>query len=267
MKLKSLAAVVAATLSLAALDASACTTNAWIADGGGTGVNGTPLAGEPDDATSVARYSGRCGLLSDAAGDFVRDGSPNNESTYRVRFYARASGDGVQVFRAQNTGGTNMITVTHNAAGFSITTSGGTQTSAALTANRWYSVEINWAAGAQTTVTIQGAGSATPLPTVTIPASLAGDRIDRADLGWISGGSGTVQVDGMESRRTTAIGRLCRGDANGSNTISAADRSTITGEIGGTLATGQPDCDENGTISAGDRSCVTGLITAGATCT
>jgi hypothetical protein len=267
VKLKSLAAVVAATLSLAAFNASACTTNAWIADGGGTGVNGTPLAAEPDDPTPVPRYAGRCGLLSDAAGDFVRDGSPNNESTYRVRFYVRASGDGMQVFRARNAGGTNMITVTHNAAGFSITTSGGTQSSAALTANRWYSVEINWAAGAQTTVTIQGAGSSTALPTVTIPASAAADRIDSADLGWISGGTGTVQVDGMESRRTTAIGRLCRGDANGSNTITAGDRSTITGEIQGTLATGQPDCNEDGNITAGDRSCVTGLIQVSATCT
>jgi hypothetical protein len=266
VKLKSLAAVVAGALSLVALDASACTTNAWIADGGGTGVNGTPLAAEPDDAIPVPRYSGRCGLLSDAIGDFVRDGSPTAEATYRARFYVRASSDGQQVFRARNAGGTQMIGVTFNAAGFSITTSGGTGTSAPVVANRWYSVELNWAAGQPTSVTIQGNGSSTPLATVNIPASAAGDRIDSADLGWIAGGTGTVGTDAFESRRTTAIGRLCRGDANASNTITAGDRSAVTGEIQGTLATGQPDCNDDGNITAGDRSCITGLIQASATC-
>lgn len=276
MKLKSLAAVVAGALSLVALDASACSTAAWIQDGGTSGVVGTPIAASPNSTpTAVSRYAGLCGLQSGAANNFVRDGSPTAEATMRVRFYVRAAaGDGALVFRARNASNADMITVTYNAAGFSFTTTGGTASSAAVTAGRWYSVELNWAAGAAMTATVQGNGAAAALPTVTIPAvSAAGDRIDFAELGWISGGTtGTVQVDAYESRRTTAIGRLCRGNANitgpSANVLDVFDLQTVVNEINNvSLAPGQPDRDENGLVNVLDVQGIVNAINTSPACT
>lgn len=276
MKLKSLAAVVAGALSLVALDASACSTAAWIQDGGTSGVVGTPIAASPNSTpTAVARYAGLCGLQSGAANNFVRDGSPTAEATFRARFYVRAAaGDGALVFRARNASNADMITVTYNAAGFSFTTTGGTASSAAVTAGRWYSIELNWAAGAAMTAIVQGNGAAAALPTVTIPAiSGAGDRIDFAELGWISGGTtGTVQVDAYESRRTTAIGRLCRGNANisgpSATTRDVFDIQTMVNEINAvSLSPGQPDFSEDGSVNVLDIQGVVNAINTSPACT
>lgn len=276
MKLKSLAAVVAGALSLVALDASACSTAAWIQDGGTSGVVGAPIAAQPNSTpTAVARYAGLCGLQSSAANNFVRDGSPTAEATFRARFYVRAdAGDGKLVFRARNASNADMVTVTYNAAGFSFTTSGGTAASAAVTPGRWYSIELNWAAGAAMTATVQGNGAAAALPTVTLPGvSNAADRIDFAELGWISGGTGSaVQVDAYESRRTTAIGRLCRGNANlnggSANQRDIFDVTTIIAEINATaLSPGQPDYTENGAIDIFDVTGVVSAINSSPACT
>jgi hypothetical protein len=266
----------AGALSLVAIDASACSTAAWIQDGGTSGVVGAPLAASPNSApTAVSRYAGLCGLQASAANNFVRDGSPSAEATYRARFYVRAaSGDGTLVFRARNASNADMITVTSNAAGFSFTTSGGTASSAAITAGRWYSIELNWAAGAAMTATVQGNGAAAPLATVTLPGvSNAADRIDFAELGWISGGTtGSVQVDAFESRRTTAIGRLCRGNANvaggSANTRDIFDVQTVINEINQvSLSPGQPDSTENGVVDIFDIQSVINFINTSPACT
>jgi hypothetical protein len=99
----------------------------------------------------------------------------------------------------------------------------------------------------------------------------ATNTIDYAQLGNLTGGpaGNAITVDSYESRRTTPIGRLCRGDANNSASLTPADRTAITLEltsIGQTRATGTPDCNEDGVISPADRTCVTSRLVAIQSC-
>ena len=98
----------------------------------------------------VQRYAGYCGLLLTAPGNFVTDDSPNDETSFRARFYVLVTPMGAEtlVLRARNAAGANMLTVKFTGTAFEFATSGGVASmSAAVTANRWYSIELNWAAG------------------------------------------------------------------------------------------------------------------------
>jgi len=86
-------------------------------------------------------------------------------------------------------------------------------------------------------------------------------------LGWVSGaGAGQINVDAFESRRSTAIPRLCRGDANGDVNRNSGDLVAVRNEFlsgGVTLAAGQPDCNEDGTINSGDLVCARNVFLGG----
>ncbi len=268
--LKSLA-LVAALFGTGQLMAQACNTNAWGVDlSPGAGTSGSVVAGSPTGVPPVSRYSGRCGLLSDTAGEFVSDGSPLNEPTYIARFYVRpavTSGTAVVFQALEDLQGTPSIQVSQTGNQLAFAARGATGgTPVSIVAGAWYSVEVNWTAGGSMTYNVRG-NNAASASTGTLTGVAAGAQVDQANLGWISGGSGgSITTDAFESRRTQPIGRLCQGDANASNSITSADRFAITQEIGGTLATGQPDCNESGSITSADRFCVTQLIGAGATC-
>ena len=245
-------------------------------------VSNPPLsltASEPDG--TVSRYAGRCAMTARAPANYVTDSTPRSESAFRARFYVMSkrltpnavpTGTSI-VFRATNSAGADMITVRFNNSGadgkFEFATSGGVFSSSAVVAlDRWYAVELNWAAGAAMTATVQGAGGAALLPVVTA-TSAASDRVDSVSLGWISGGStaAIVLVDAYESRRATQIGRVCRGDADGSNVRDAADQSSIANEfLGVGLAPLQPDCNEDGQVDAADAICTRNLAAAGTNC-
>ncbi len=266
--IKSLA-LLAALFGTGELMAQNCNTNAWgVGLTAGQAVAGTPVPNSPTNG--VSRYSGRCGLQSDAAGDFVRDGSPNDEPTYIARFYVRpnvTTGTAV-VFQALEDGqATPSIAVSQTGTQLGIAARGATSTNVTITPNRWYSVEVNWTAGGAMTYSVQGAGGTTAT-TGTLTGVAAGAQVDQANLGWISGGSGgAVETDAFESRRTQAIGRLCRGDANNDTNLNVGDRVAITNEtFSGTLAAGQPDCNEDGLVNVGDRVCVTNRVFSGASC-
>lgn len=252
---------------------AACNTTQW-GQGAPTGgaVVGAPTAGDP--TAGVKRYSGLCGLRSTASGQYVQDGLPSAEPSFITRFYVYTgvSGGTATVFNAiSDQAGTpdNVISVEFNGTSFDfknrLGASGGTLAAAA---NKWYAVELKWArATGNLDVKVQGANSTTGLTgaftgyTVETPAS---HGIDMVQLGFISGtGTGQIQVDAYESRRSTDIGRLCRADANASGSVNAADRSIITAELAGTLASGQADCNEDGNVNAADRSCVTNLLSLG----
>lgn len=295
MKLKTLASVIAAGFALAAVDtASACNYSLWVPDSGSGTVNtggvATDTTGTPATATLVAgrptvagtgegqpRYSGACSSLSKEPGNYVVDGSPQDETTFRFRFYVRATpttGSTV-VYRARETAGTDMITVTWNGTGFVFNTNGGgTATVGSLTAGRWYSVEGNWAQNAAMTVTVQGNGSNTPANATLNAAAGAADNIDSAELGWISGGtgaSGDVFTDAYEARRTNPIGRLCRGNANtnggSANQRDIFDITTIIAEINNQARSGnQPDATENGVIDIFDVTTVVAIINSSPAC-
>ena len=74
--------------------------------------------------------------------------------------------------------------------------------------------------------------------------------------------TGEIIFDAYEAHRTTNVGALLVGDANGSGTVTSGDATRILneGSLGGTLSIGQPDCNENGSITSGDATCVLGKI-------
>jgi hypothetical protein len=266
-----------ATALMAALPLSgamACTINAW---------TGNPSASAPDaagPAQGVARYSGVCALAADA-GEFVTDNYPVAEGTYRARFYVLTSAvtSTAKIFSAtseDNGGGSEVLRVDLGSGGTSLTFfQNGAQVGSpitGLTAGKWYSVELFYKTGAGNgsfSATVAGNVSFTGnIPATTITAS---GTIGSARLGFLTGTGPAMRFDAFESTRSadTAIGRLCRGDANGATpaTINVSDRTTVNNEILGTsLGAGQPDCNEDGVINVSDRTCVNNLILAGTGC-
>jgi hypothetical protein len=303
MKLRTLVIAMSAVAGMSLAPAAfsqTCSTAAW-GQGGNPTVTptvGAPVPGGPlATPTAIPRYSGRCGLRAPTgAGNYVQDSSPAAEPTFRARFYAFLAGTGTSnIFRAGNqadaltsiTAASSRILVEWNGSN-TITARGPggspTLTCSGLTAGRWYSIEL----GYNSTASALGSGvtgvpansmrlrvqneTAAPIDcnqvsTGGVPTAAA-NNIDFVQLGNLSGGSsGAVIVDSYESRRTTPIGRLCRGDANASNTITAGDAQAIINEfVNGNLATGQADCNENGAITAGDAQCVLNRFTNGENC-
>jgi hypothetical protein len=268
--------------------ASACSFDAW---GGGT--NPTPpnngitttgagklVAGNPTPADAdgvVPRYSGKCGALSKEAGNFVTDGSPGIEKKYFALFYvftSLATGSAT-VFKAVDTGSAEKIRVDYNADagnfGFSINGAAPvTLGTPAIVRNRWYAIGLDWQAGSSMAVRVKGTAQAQQATTV--PGSLAGDQIDTASLGWISGVGTTdgtrigIATDAFVSQRATAPPRLCRGDSNGDGNRNAGDATQARLEFlsgGATLQNFQPDCNEDGAVNAGDATCARILFLAG----
>jgi hypothetical protein len=285
-KLSFLSAAVGAAL-LFSSGAEACTLNAWTVNGSIVGSAPNLVPGGPAHTNNtVRRYSGICGMRASAANNYVQNDDPAADQIFRARFYvltALTSGSATVYQAGNNTNnneievivnrGTNEIQVRHR---------GGTPVNFSInSAARWYSVEVAMNSTATATtgtdpipantmrVRVGGGGSDT-VNTQTLSVT-NGAAIDFARLGFVSGsGSPNVGFDAYESTRSAGnpIGRLCRGDANGSNTITVADRSAITAELNNpsNAATGQPDCNEDGQITVADRSCVTALLSASATC-
>jgi len=262
-----LAGAVLAALPMAS--ALACTTTAWN--------GGTTAAAAGDPTTGVARYSGACGLEPTAAVGHVTDNSPNGEADYRARFYVytgTASGNPV-IFEATATdggAGAKLVQVTYDTANnqFDFSANGATGSASGIADNKWYSVEFYYDESAAFTATVQGAGAAAPIAVAIAGAPGAG-TIQSARLGTITAATAaeTMKFDEFESTRstTTAIGRLCRGDATADNSINVFDTVAITRErVNGILATGQPDCNEDGNVNVFDTACAVSLRLNSATC-
>lgn len=265
---KLLAAALLAAIPMGS--ALACTTGNWtdLANGGGL-ITDTPTADSPTNG--VARYSGECGLAADA-GDLVTNNAPDGEGTYRARFYVYTSSVGTAtVFRATDADdnlGNEVLRVNHIPGSFSFFQNGVAAGSVeGIVANKWYSIELLYVANDVDGFSASVAGNQTFSGSVPLGPAGAG-TIESHTLGNL-GGLGTVRLDAFESTRSadTPIGRLCRGDVNGTLPINIFDRTAVTNEIlNGTLAAGQPDCTEDGSVNVFDRTCVTTLILAGGVC-
>ncbi|MCB1633434.1 MAG: hypothetical protein KDI37_08840 [Xanthomonadales bacterium] len=249
--------------------ASACSLSAWSATAG------TVVANQPNQSPAVARYSGVCAAQADAVGDFVTDSTPAAEATYRARVYVYTgshTGGTVNFLEARDSGGNNKITAQYNGSQFTFGMAGtATTRTAAVVANRWYSVELAWEASAtgSLTITVQGAGSATPIAVTPITGvNNSSDRIDEVRLGKISGsGTGFMNFDAFDSRRTTSPGRLCVGDAVNDGTRNVFDVGGIIGDANGSsLSTGQPDVNEDGSINVFDLGALIPIINTSPAC-
>ena len=258
---------VALMAALPATSAMACTVSNW------NGTNtATTAANAKGPADGVARYSGECALTV-GSGKFVVDNSPGAEAVYRSRFYVltRPVTGAVTIFKAtasDNGAGAAAVEITFDGTSFAFSQNGAAAGSVTgIQADKWYSIETAYKAGNAFTASVWGAGGSTEVGSVSGTAGAA--TVGSAVMGISNGTAATAfNFDAFESTRSeaTAIGRLCRGDANGSSTITSADRASITAEINGAYATGQPDCNEDGRVNSADRACITSLITIGASC-
>jgi hypothetical protein len=282
-----LAGAIVALLPLSG--AMACTISAWSAN------TGTLLADDPDtnagtntpETGHVKRVSGACGLApGTGVASFVTDNSPA-DGVYRARFYvftgiSSGAPRVFEAFTADAGGGTSIFSVTYDSAGgdLDFTAAGTTMASIPVVANKWYSVEFFHNTGSPLTATVMGNNSAVadsaPLTSTSV-AAVAGTvqsvRLGNTNgvaLGFTSTPASNnnfgFAFDEFDSTRsaTTAIGRLCRGDANGNanaalgdNDLSALDAGAIIAEALGTaVAAGQPDANEDGRVTALDAGLV-----------
>jgi hypothetical protein len=262
--------------------ANACSIAQWSAtDSVGVVAADAGEPTQPSTSTLFRRYSARCALKTTGAATakYVQDNSPASATTYKARFYLY-SGDGSAnavdtgaagfVYLARDGAGANLIKLALAGGNLQTTVANATGvTNIPITPQRWYSVEIDWqqAAGAAGfVIKVQGAGSTTPV-TQTVATTASTAVLANVRLGLSAGSTGTAFFDEYDSRRTTAPGRLCRGDVNGDRAINIFDRGGINAEIGtGNPAPGQPDCTEDGSINVFDRGCVNAQIAANPTC-
>lgn len=270
MKISTRTLLAAALLvALPTSGAMACTISNW------NGTNTAAAANTGGPAEGIARYSGVCGLAVDS-GKYVVDNTPGTEGTYRARFYVLTKATGtVTIFKASagdNGSGASVIEVDYTGSAFNFRQNG-TAVGSGVTgiqADRWYSIEVFYKANTSFSASVWGAGGTTEVGNVSSATAGAG-TVGSVVLGAVSGSTGSASLgfDAFESTRSesTAIGRLCRGDANNSNTISSADASAIITEyLGGALASGQPDANESGGVTAADASVVMNLFLNGVSC-
>lgn len=239
--------------SLAWSSAQACTVAAW------TGTNTT--ATSSDVGASPRRYYGLCGLNAASSGKAVGENSPNNETTYRARFYfypGLTAGE-AKMFSAtsgDNGSGTEVLSVSYNANGNVTVAANGTTvaTISGVTASRWHAVELTYIGGTSLAVSIRGNQTFTGSSTVTTNVPNTG--IGSHTLGFLTsnGASGSFQFDEFEASRssTTAIGFLNRGDAVPDGTYSIQDVVAVLLEVRGTLAQGNADVNEDGLVNIQD---------------
>jgi hypothetical protein len=264
---------------------AACNTTQWgqgatSPPGGavvGTPTPGNPTAGDPDGV--VRRYSGQCGLRSTGANNYVQDGLPLAEASFIARFYVYtgvSGGTGANVYNALSVGTSvadySILSVDFTGTAFAFKNRAGASVFTIPAAgNKWYAVEVKYTRATNTVdakvrentgAEVTGTGN-------TFTVDNAADGVDYVQLGWIGGtATGEIHVDAYESRRSTDIGRLCRGDANGDLTLNVGDRGAVTTEVLGTaLANGQPDCNHDGIVNVGDRGCITTRVLNADNCT
>jgi hypothetical protein len=272
--------LIIALLAGAAQSALACNLGAW--QGGNSG-GVTVDAGKPTP-DSVPRYSGLCGMATQSGTvGWVQDNSPGGISRIRARFYVLnnvQSGETALVYRGYdsanatnvlfsvfvNSGGN--VTLIDGATGDRVSQAGATD---------WLSVEIDWQQGSgdgaiSLSVNGQDAESSTGLAN-------SGNPLESVRLGNLSGANSgnllfngaplasPVTFDAYESRRTTAIGELCPGDADpagtSADTRDFADISAIFTEfstLGSELANGTPDANADGAVDFADISVVFDLF-------
>ena len=249
--MKTLTRLVYASLLIAgtfsASTTMACTTSLWL---GGT--TGSPLAGSPTD---VSRVSGLCAMELSATGS-VKDTSPTNETTVISRFYvfAQLNSGAPVIFEAfsDDNATSSLLTVTFDGSDFVFNAGAGASPSVPGKSG-WNLVELAWTGGGTMEYWVNTDATTTAaLGSVTAAAGTMNSVV----LGTANVLDGVLTFDDYESHRSTPVGGLLMGDANGNGALTIADVTSIFNELNGTLATGQPDCNTNGGITIADVTCL-----------
>jgi len=248
-------------LFMAAQAASACTLQSWSAVSGAVDPGG-PNPDTTNNEVASARYSGFCAMKAAGEG-FVQDNSPGGINRIRARFYVfneLAGGQSAQIFRGfSSTNGSGFLfTVTLNDAGQVVLRDNvANQTVSQTSATPWASVEIDWSQGSGDGVINLSVNGQTPDTNTAL--SNSGSPLEAVRLGNLNGASGDLSFDAYESRRTTAVGRVCPGDADPTGQSADfrdfADIDAIFVEfatLGGVPAAGAPDITEDGVVDFED---------------
>ncbi len=244
--------------------AMACTLNNWSAD------SGAVAAGDPQ-ADSIARYAGLCGMEATGAG-YVQDNNPGGIDRIVARFYVLADNSApADVYRGfgDTSGGSQRFNVSVDASGNVTLTDNltGQSVSQAGVSGNWNSVEIDWAQGAGNGVISLSVNGQSAVENTTL--NNVSTQLQSVRLGNINGAAGSLGFDAYESRRSTAVGRVCNCNANGSadDVVNVQDVVVTVNEAAGTaLASGTPDCNENGVINVQDVVLAVNLASASGAC-
>jgi len=241
--------------------AFACSVAAWGANTGGTA--GSPLA--------IPRYSELCAF--EVTGQHHVQSNFASDTRYRVRFYVLdgLTGSGsVDIFEAYGneapSGPLFKVSFDGSQFTFNATAAGGTSTTVAGK-NGWNVVELDWTSGGQMRFWLNADATPDINPTGTVNAGTG--TVEAIRLGAPNGlgtQTGKLVFDAFESHRTTPIGLLLVGDANGNSSVNIFDMIGIQNEIlnpATSLAVGQPDCNENGSVNVFDMICVQNIILGG----
>jgi hypothetical protein len=245
------------TLSFAA---DACSTDGWL--GGAVG------SYTADSPPTIARYSEFCALSVTGQGHVQSNFA--SDTRYRARFYVLDSLTGVgtvEIFEAYSDegGASPLFKISFNGSQFTFdaTDAGGGSTTIA-SVNGWNLIEFDWTSGGNFVLWVN-ADATTDAATGTI-ASGSG-TVESVRLGAPNGFSqtGRLNFDAFESHRTTPVGPLLVGDANGNQSVNIFDMISIQNEIlnVSNLAAGQPDCNANGSVNIFDMICVQNIILGG----
>jgi len=258
------AMVVALGLSF---NANACSVSQWDTKVGITDVD----AGSPPPIARVEKF---CALAITVNETYVQDESPIDaqDTRIRLRFYVLVdvdSGDTSEVTLvdafSDDAGSTPAFSIAYTSSGadmLSFRPAGGSPLNVAAPTG-WIFVEVDWEAGVgfkfwvnteptETPSGDAGAGTATHVGMVRLGSTKAtGLAANGTDINKLT-------YDSYQANRTTAVGGLMIGDANGNGAVNSTDVSAllIETELGGALAGGVPDCNMNGIVNSTDASCI-----------
>ena len=243
----------------APVSALACSTDAWL---------GGAVGGTADSPPAVARYSQFCAYALTELG-YVQSNFAS-DARYRGRFYVLdglTGEDAIDIFEAYAADGATspLFRITFDGSEFTFDATDAGGTSAPVPASSgWNLVEFDWDSGTNTfsywvnaDATADPASGSVEAGTGTVEAIRLG-----APNGFLPQ-TGKLTFDGFESHRTTAIGPLKRGDANGDGAVNILDYVAIQQDILGVLQLGQPDCNHDGNINILDYPCVQSVILGG----
>ena len=247
-------AVTALVLGCLALDAMACSTDAW--DDVSGGVKGSPPA--------ISRYSGLCAFALSSAG-YVESRRASDQR-YIARFYVLNGIEGSEamvIFRAYSddaaTGALFEVTLNGSQFGIDAGAAGGGSTSEDPPPAKpgWNLVEIDWASNGSVSYWINADSQSEPATGSVDAGSGTVQSVRLGAPGGFGNNSGTLTFDAFESHRSTPVGALLVGDANADSVVDSADVDAIRDEFfENGLSTGTPDCNEDGAVDSGDTICV-----------
>lgn len=255
--------IVAVGLLMGAQTAIACTVGNW------TGNSGNVTAGGPN-LGGIERYAGVCAMETPAgAVAWVQDDSPGGIGRIRARFYVLngLTSAGTVVYRGFSaTNGTGpRFSVFMNPAGLVTLVDGATGVQIQQSASDpWVLIEIDWSQGSGDGFISLSVDGQTAVEQTGL--SNAGSALQSVRLGNLGGAPGTLNFDAYESRRTTAIGGLCAGDAFVDGTRDFADINEIFVEFatgGSNPADGTPDITGDGFVDFADINEVFVLFATG----